>query len=411
MNGKQKATGFLLGGLTIALFTPHVLPSIQAKEASSEWQSAASTQSETIESETQETTSSFESSSSASSDSSKESTTEPKESVTAQPSSTSESKVDKTHESSVKEEGKSEQTKDQGKETKKEEQIEKQEEKKKEKKEETPKEEEKTLPAVVEKEQIEENYEFSVVKNQTTSEFIQAIGKDAQVIAWKNDLYASIMIAQAILETGSGNSQLSRAPYYNLFGIKGSYQGQSVNFSTAEDNGSGSLYTIKSNFRKYPSYKESLEDYADLLTGGISGNATFYQQTWKKYAKTYKDATAFLTGRYATDTSYDKKLNALIEAYTLTAFDHPADETAEESTSNGAVTEQTKEDTDNSKEASAKSIASVTVAEEQETETLFHREWPVAVKDKQKWSAWSSAQQQAEQIDGNQFVLEGDVHE
>lgn len=171
------------------------------------------------------------------------------------------------------------------------------------------------------KQEVEANYNFSVVKNQTTQEFIDSIGADAQAIAWKEDLYASVMIAQAILETGSGNSQLARPPYHNLFGIKGSYQGKQVNFATQEDNGSGQLYTIQSGFRQYPSYKESLEDYAALLKNGISGNTKFYQCVWKEVAKTYQEATKALTGKYATDTQYDKKLNALIETYQLTDYD------------------------------------------------------------------------------------------
>ena len=174
-----------------------------------------------------------------------------------------------------------------------------------------------TLPAA----KVEENYQFSVVKNQTTEEFIQSIGKDAQTIAWNEGLYASVMIAQAILETGSGNSQLARPPHHNLFGIKGSYQGKNVSFNTQEDKGNGQLYTIQSAFRQYPSYKESLEDYAVLLKKGISGNAGFYQATWKEYAESYQVATKALTGKYATDTSYDKKLNALIETYHLTMYD------------------------------------------------------------------------------------------
>ncbi|MBO1305604.1 glucosaminidase domain-containing protein [Enterococcus sp. 669A] len=171
------------------------------------------------------------------------------------------------------------------------------------------------------KEKVEENYQFSVVKNQTTDEFIQTIGKDAQQIAWDNGLYASVMIAQAILETGSGNSQLARPPHHNLFGIKGSYQGKQVSFNTQEDKGNGQLYTINSAFRQYPGYKESLADYASLLKNGISGNPSFYQGTWKEHAASYQEAAKSLTGKYATDTSYDKKLTALIETYELTSFD------------------------------------------------------------------------------------------
>ncbi|EOH97699.1 glucosaminidase domain-containing protein [Enterococcus pallens] len=195
---------------------------------------------------------------------------------------------------------------------------------------------------------VEENYQFSVSKNQTTEAFIQVIGKDAQVIAWQEDLYASVMIAQAILETGSGNSQLARPPHHNLFGIKGSYQGKNVSFNTQEDKGNGQLYTIQSAFRQYPSYKESLEDYAVLLKKGISGNAGFYQATWKEYAESYQVATKGLTGKYATDTFYDKKLNALIQTYHLTVFD--ADPDAEEENPSSKDLEISEESTESSVE-------------------------------------------------------------
>ena len=67
-----------------------------------------------------------------------------------------------------------------------------------------------------------------------TSAFIAEIATYAQPVANANDLYASVMIAQAILESGWGRSSLSKAPNYNLFGIKGSYNGQTVYMSTLE---------------------------------------------------------------------------------------------------------------------------------------------------------------------------------
>ena len=67
---------------------------------------------------------------------------------------------------------------------------------------------------------------FVVQENASTSEFIRKIGEEARVIGQRHDLYASVMIAQAILESGSGNSALAAAPNYNLFGIKGAYHGQ-----------------------------------------------------------------------------------------------------------------------------------------------------------------------------------------
>ena len=160
---------------------------------------------------------------------------------------------------------------------------------------------------------------FSVTK--TTQEFINEIGESARKIGQEYDLYASVMIAQAILESGSGQSSLSAYPNYNLFGIKGEYKGESATFYTLEDNGSGQLYGIQAKFRKYPSTKESLEDYAKLMKSGLASNENFYKGVSKKEAKSYKEATAFLTGKYATDTRYDEKLNSLIETYDLTYFD------------------------------------------------------------------------------------------
>ncbi|MFG5550499.1 glucosaminidase domain-containing protein [Enterococcus faecalis] len=162
---------------------------------------------------------------------------------------------------------------------------------------------------------------FVVQENASTSEFIRKIGEEARVIGQRHELYASVMIAQAILESGSGNSALAAPPNYNLFGIKGAYQGQSVSFPTQEDDGKGKMTTIHADFRQYPSYKESLTDYSKLIINGLAGNPTFYHGVLKANTTNYQQATKFLTGRYATDTYYDKKLNALIETYQLTEYD------------------------------------------------------------------------------------------
>ena len=62
----------------------------------------------------------------------------------------------------------------------------------------------------------------------TTEKFISLVGESARTIAAENDLYASVMIAPAILESASGNSTLAQAPNNNLFGIKGTYHGNWV---------------------------------------------------------------------------------------------------------------------------------------------------------------------------------------
>ncbi len=171
--------------------------------------------------------------------------------------------------------------------------------------------------------QADENLQSSVVTSvtdasqiKTGNEFIDTIAPSATYLAQNYDLYASVMIAQAVLESGSGTSGLASAPYYNLFGIKGSYQGNFVTMSTQEQASDGTYTTIDASFRSYPSYAESLEDYAQLLA------TDFYQGARKSVAQNYVEATNFLTGRYATSLSYAQSLNSIIELYDLTRFDN-----------------------------------------------------------------------------------------
>ncbi|MGH2063196.1 LysM peptidoglycan-binding domain-containing protein [Aerococcus urinaeequi] len=173
----------------------------------------------------------------------------------------------------------------------------------------------------------------------TNNAFLDSVIPDAYKLANDNDLYASVMIAQAILESNWGVSGLSAAPYYNLFGIKGTYNGEGVTFYTLEDDGSGNYYQIRDSFRDYPSYKESLNDYANKMVNGVSWDSEFYSGTWKSNTSSYTDATAALTGTYATDTRYGGKLNNLITTHGLTQYDTPAGSTSSTSASvSGATT-------------------------------------------------------------------------
>ncbi|WP_207492783.1 glucosaminidase domain-containing protein [Enterococcus faecalis] len=160
-------------------------------------------------------------------------------------------------------------------------------------------------------------------KDESVEQFIQKIGEEARKIGQENKLYASVMIAQAILESASGQSVLAQAPNYNLFGIKGTHNGRGVSFVTQEDLGNGTLYTMQATFKQYQSYEESLKDYAKLLKEGFGGDSAYYEGVWKSKAKTYQEATHYLRGRYATDSQYDEKLNGLIETYDLTMYDYP----------------------------------------------------------------------------------------
>lgn len=172
-----------------------------------------------------------------------------------------------------------------------------------------------------------------VARNLTTEQFISQIGEDARELCQQSDLYASVMIAQAVVESASGSSGLSCEPYNNLFGIKGSYDGRSVRMKTQEDDGKGNLEIIIAEFRKYPTMLESLEDYVGLLT-----NNSLYNPVKKSNTESYEDACDYLQGRYATSTSYSRTLKAYIDAYDLTEYDKPVEEAKKDVTLDKVLT-------------------------------------------------------------------------
>lgn len=146
-------------------------------------------------------------------------------------------------------------------------------------------------------------------------QFINNIASTAQELALANDLYPSVMIAQAIHESNYGLSGLGSYPHHNLFGIKGAYNGQSVKMETWEEDAAGNAHTILADFRAYPSYRESLQDYVAIM------RQSWFAGAWKSHAATYQDATNALTGTYATDSAYAAKLNYIIELHGLTQYD------------------------------------------------------------------------------------------
>jgi flagellum-specific peptidoglycan hydrolase FlgJ len=156
---------------------------------------------------------------------------------------------------------------------------------------------------------------------QSQMAWIEEIGPMAQRSASRYNLYASVMMAQAIIESGWGGSSLAMPPNHNLFGIKGSYNGQSVWMNTAEWSPSAGWYYINAAFAKYPSYEQSFDDNGNKLRNGLTWNHAFYQGTWKENCNSYRDSTAWLQGRYATAPNYAQVLNNIIENYGLTKYD------------------------------------------------------------------------------------------
>ena len=143
--------------------------------------------------------------------------------------------------------------------------------------------------------------------------FINKIGPLAAADMKKNGILASLTIAQAILESGWGKSGLTTSAN-NLFGIKGTYNGEGYTCKTQEWDGSKYI-TIDATFRKYPSWAESLADHSALFN-----RLDRYKNL--RGLMDYKLACQYVhEDGYATDPSYASKLINLIEAYDLTIWD------------------------------------------------------------------------------------------
>lgn len=153
----------------------------------------------------------------------------------------------------------------------------------------------------------------------TDQEFIQLIGEYAVAEYPKSQVLPSIVVAQAVLESDFGRSDLS-SKYFNLFGRKAYSESEpSVDLPTQEFV-NGAYVTVDEPFRVYASWQESVADHGELLANGTSWNNAHYDQVIN--AADYQHAAyALQEAGYATDPNYAETLIDVIEAYDLTKFD------------------------------------------------------------------------------------------
>jgi flagellum-specific peptidoglycan hydrolase FlgJ len=148
--------------------------------------------------------------------------------------------------------------------------------------------------------------------------FIESIAPAAQQMQKQYGVLASISIAQAILESEWGNSELSSV-YNNLYGMKGDSLEDTVLLSTKEFY-NGEWVTVQAGFKVYDSWASSVQDHASLIANGTTWNADQYAPVLQ--AKTYREAAQALQDcGYATDPDYANKLIAVIEQNTLYNYD------------------------------------------------------------------------------------------
>lgn len=155
-------------------------------------------------------------------------------------------------------------------------------------------------------------------QNQREVEFIQ---KNALLAVQEMELYkvpASITLAQGILESASGTSELA-VNAKNHFGIKckgKEWSGETYYKSSKEDTGTR-IYDETSCFRKYNSIEESFRDHSKFIA-----ERPYYTKCFKSNVVGYKDfAHCLKKSGYATDRNYASNLINIIENYGLYAFD------------------------------------------------------------------------------------------
>ncbi|MCT6859130.1 MAG: glucosaminidase domain-containing protein, partial [Apilactobacillus sp.] len=132
------------------------------------------------------------------------------------------------------------------------------------------------------------------------------------------NILVSISLAQAILESNWGTSQLS-SQYNNLYGVKATGNVPSVNLSTQEFV-NGEFITITGRFRVYDSWSESVESHALLLVNGTDWNHNQYKDVLDSdnYVAAAKGLQA---DGYATDPTYTSKIIEIIKKYKLYQYD------------------------------------------------------------------------------------------
>lgn len=143
----------------------------------------------------------------------------------------------------------------------------------------------------------------------TTYRYIESYAPIAMLEQKKFGIPASILLAQGIVESGSGTSYLAKNAR-NHFGIKcfsrRCKKGHCINASDDSH---------KDFFRKYSSAWQSWREHSQLLAGARYAKL-------KKYGRDYQQwAYGLKALGYATDRTYAEKLIGTIEKYHLSKFD------------------------------------------------------------------------------------------
>ena len=148
----------------------------------------------------------------------------------------------------------------------------------------------------------------------------------------KSGVLASVSLAQFILESGYGKSELAQNAN-NLFGMKktlsgntwsgSTWDGSSVYTKRTQEYENGQYVTITADFRKYPSVEKSIADHSAYLLGAKNGSKLRYDGL--KGCTDYKKAVQIIKdGGYATSPTHVENICNIIDRWKLTQYDTAA---------------------------------------------------------------------------------------
>lgn len=175
----------------------------------------------------------------------------------------------------------------------------------------------------------------SAFKSLSEADVIAKVGPLFTADQKKSGILASVSLAQFILESGYGKSELAQNAN-NCFGMKkslsgntwsgSSWDGKSIYTKKTQEEENGQMFTITADFRKYSCVEDSIADHSAYLLGAKNGSALRYNglkgcTDYKKAAQIIKD------GGYATSSTYVNKLCDIIERWGLTKYDAAASTT------------------------------------------------------------------------------------
>lgn len=167
----------------------------------------------------------------------------------------------------------------------------------------------KKLPSVKQAQHVKNLERGNKTLNKQTLQYIRKYAPLAVQEMHEYKIPASITLAQGILESGNGRSQLA-SKSNNHFGIK-CHKGWTGGRVYHDDDEKGEC------FRKYKFVETSYKDHSKFLSGRRR-----YEKLFKLRKSDYKGwANGLKKAGYATDRKYPKKLIKIIQDYKLYEFD------------------------------------------------------------------------------------------